>query len=125
MQDSCSHSQSGLWFGNVDDLWSFGKPAGWGSVWRKTPVAAGEASDPFLMTGFDQKVLHLAVDGTQPAEIAIEVDVLGDGTWHRYSTIRVASSGYAHHTFPAGFSAHWVRVRSLQAATVSATLFYN
>jgi hypothetical protein len=117
--------QSGLWFGNVDDLWSFGKPAGWGSVWRTTPVTAGEASDPFLMTGFDQKVLHLAVEGPGAAEVAIEVDVLGDGTWHRYEKVRVGSSGYAHHVFPVGFSAHWVRVRSLQPATVSATFFYN
>jgi len=26
-------SQSGFWFGKTDDLWNFGKPKGWGSVW--------------------------------------------------------------------------------------------
>jgi hypothetical protein len=30
-------------------------------VWRSTAVKAGQPSDPFLMTGFDKKVLHLKV----------------------------------------------------------------
>ena len=25
--------QSGLWFGNIDDLWGMGKPSGWGGPW--------------------------------------------------------------------------------------------
>lgn len=41
--------QSGIWFG---------KPKGWGGPWRAAALKAGEASDPFLMTGFDKKVLH-------------------------------------------------------------------
>lgn len=45
---------SGSWFGKTDDLWQFGKPAGWGGVWWDTPVKAGESSDPYLMTGFDK-----------------------------------------------------------------------
>ena len=40
--------QSGVFFGKTDDLWSWGKPSGWGGVWRRTPVQAGESSDPFL-----------------------------------------------------------------------------
>ena len=52
--------QSGLYFGKTDDLWQFGKPAGWGGVWWEDEISAGETSDPYLMTGFDQKVLHLS-----------------------------------------------------------------
>jgi hypothetical protein len=33
--------QSGIWFGKTDDLWRFGKPQGWGGVWRSTAVKAG------------------------------------------------------------------------------------
>jgi len=54
--------QSNLWFGKTDDLWAFGKPAGWGGPWQDTPVKAGQVSDPFLMTGFEHKCLHLAHD---------------------------------------------------------------
>src|SRR5919205_2656430 len=50
--------QSGIWFGKTDDLWQWGKPAGWGGPWRKSQVQAGAPSEPFLMTGFDKKMLH-------------------------------------------------------------------
>jgi hypothetical protein len=56
-------SQSGLWFGKTDDLWTFGgKPQGWGGPWKFDAVAAGEPSDAYLMTGFTNKVAHLRVD---------------------------------------------------------------
>ena len=60
-------SQSGLWFGKTDDLWSLGgKPQGWGGPWRYDVVQAGVPSDPYLMTGFDKKVAHLRVDAPAP-----------------------------------------------------------
>lgn len=113
--------QSGIWFGKTDDLWSWGKPAGWGGPWRKTAVRAGAASEPFLMTGFDKKGLHLKTD--RQAAIEIEVDFLGDGSWERYETVGV--SGYRHHEFPAGFSAHWVRLIPKNDCTASAEFFYT
>ena len=45
-------AQAGMWFGKTDDLFSqFGKPQGWGGPWRNQTVSAGQASDPYLMTG--------------------------------------------------------------------------
>ncbi len=112
--------QSGLWFGKTDDLWSFGKPQGWGGPWweedvRKgeasdTPVIADAPSDPFLMTGFDKKARHLTHDADRPVGFHVEVCFLGNQTWKPYATIGVAPRGYEHHEFPDGFSAHWVRV---------------
>ena len=117
--------QSGLWFGGVDDLWSWGKPAGWGGVWRATDVAAGEVSDPFLMTGFDRKVIHLVNDGKAPATVEIEVDPLGDGVFRTYRSIDVPPGGYVHHEFPDGFAAHWLRLRALRAGTLTAEIVYS
>ena len=54
--------QSGFWFGNIDDLWNMGKPSGWGGPWWESRVKSDEPSDPFLMTGFDKKVVHLTND---------------------------------------------------------------
>lgn len=102
--------QSGLWFGQIDDLWKMGKPTGWGGPWWKDDVKAQVASDPYLMTGFDQKVVHLSHTAPEEVEFKIEVDFLGDGSWQTYSTIKVSANGYAHHEFPAAYSAHWVRV---------------
>jgi len=117
--------QSGIWFGHTDDLWRFGKPQGWGGVWRDTPVKAGEASDPFLMTGFDKKVLHLYQEGAAAAYFAIEVDFLGYGVWRKYETIRVGSGKYKYHVFPPGFSAHWVRIKSSDACKATVEFVYT
>jgi len=118
--------QSGLWFGNIDDLWSMGKPAGWGGPWWETPVDAGTASDPFLMTGFDKKVVHLAHGSHQSVTFRIEVDFLGNGTWKPYLNILVPSNtGYVYHVFEDGFSAHWVRVIVDRDCDATVYFMYN
>ena len=38
--------QSGIWFGKTDDLWGWGKPAGWGGPWRNTAVKKGRPVRP-------------------------------------------------------------------------------
>jgi hypothetical protein len=115
--------QSGIWFGKTDDLWRFGKPQGWGGPWRATAVKAGEPSDAFLMTGFDKKVLHLKVSAA--AKVAIEVDFLGYGAWEKYETVALGAGEYRYHVFPAGFSAHWVRLVSDRDCTATAEFVYT
>jgi hypothetical protein len=117
--------QAGLWFGKTDDLWQFGKPKGWGGPWWEKSVSAGETSDPYLMTGFDQKVLHLYHDADEAVEFAIEVDFLGSGIWKTYEVMSVGPGKYVHHEFPAGFSAHWVRVATDEACTATAYFTYT
>lgn len=113
--------QAGIWFGKTDDLWSWGKPAGWGGVWRKTTVKAGESSDPFLMTGFGHKALHLQMEPS--GQVDIEVDFLGHGDWVKLETVTV--SGYKPYVFPSGFSAHWVRLTARQTGSVTAEFHYS
>jgi hypothetical protein len=121
----CAEPQSGLWFGRTDDLWKLGKPAGWGGPWWETKIRAGEPSDPYLMTGFDQKCLHLVHEAKQSVKFTVEVDFCGHGAWQRYETITVPARGYRHHEFPAGFSAHWVRVTASRSCTATAHLHYT
>jgi hypothetical protein len=113
--------QSGIWFGKTDDLWQWGKSAGWGGPWRRTAVKAGVPSDPFLMTGFDKKMVHLRTG--RAARIEIEVDFEGNGSWEKYAGLNV--SGYTHHEFPGGFSAHWVRLTADADCIASAEFFYS
>jgi hypothetical protein len=113
--------QSGLWFGKTDDLWSWGKPQGWGGPWRKSRVKGNVPSDPFLMTGFDRKVLHLKSD--KPCSWLIEIDFLGNGTWEIYEHLNVP--GYKYHVFPEGFSAHWVRLTPSADCTATAEFIYT
>ncbi|MEM6393355.1 MAG: hypothetical protein AAF797_11330 [Planctomycetota bacterium] len=119
--------QSGLWFGKTDDLWSFGKPQGWGGPYWDTPVTAGEPSDPYLMTGFDHKCLHLSTseNDVAPISVGIEIDFRGDGHFHHYATAELSDAGYAQHTFPDGLSAHWVRLVPQQDAVLTAQFVYT
>jgi len=104
--------QSNLWFGKTDDLWNFGKPSGWGGPWWESEIKAHVPSDPYLMTGFDKKCLHLSHNIESTVHFKIEVDFLGNGTWKTYAIVPVTANGYYHHEFPDGFSAHWVRLTS-------------
>jgi hypothetical protein len=117
--------QASLWFGDIDDLWRWGKPKGWGGPWWETSVVADAPSDPYLMTGFDQKVLHLLHDAARSVRMTVEVDFLGNGTWCAYGEFDVAPGAYVHHEFPPGFSAHWVRVRAEHDCKATAYLTYT
>ncbi len=117
--------QSNLVFLKTDDLWRFGKPKGFGGVWRETDVKAGDPSDPFLMTGFDKKCLHLAHEAGRDVTFTVEVDFIGNGTWKTYQKVTVPPEGYVHHAFPPGFGAHWVRVTADAACTATAWLTYD
>lgn len=142
-------SQSGLWLGKTDDLWSFGKPQGWGGPWLYDAVDANTPSDPYLMTGFDHKVVHLRVDppynasgaaATWPQTVTftIQTDFTGSAgfrgshfylqPWNNLTTVTVQGSGtggYGYYAFPAGYSAHWVRFVTDAPANVTAWLTYT
>jgi hypothetical protein len=117
--------QSNLVFLKTDDLWRFGKPKGFGGVWRGAEVKADAPSDPFLMTGFDAKCLHLAHEADREVTFTVEVDFIGNGSWKPYGTITVPPKGYVHHEFPPGFGAHWARLTADAACTATAWFTYD
>lgn len=121
----CAEPQSAIWMGRTDDLWKLGKPAGWGGPWWEDQVHPGCPSDPFLMTGFDQKCLHLSHDAPAPVAFDLEVDFLGCGSWHRYRRIEVGAGGYECFAFPTGFSAHWVRLSAHRSCLATAQFHYT
>ncbi|HSW45840.1 MAG TPA: hypothetical protein VLM89_09740 [Phycisphaerae bacterium] len=103
----------------------FGKPQGWGGPWRDTPARPGEPSDPFLMTGFEHKCLHLKHDSPDPLSFKVEADFLGNGSWVKYETLRLDARGYRGHVFPEGFSAHWVRLAVDKPCNATAQFIYT
>ena len=120
------HSTDGktaLWAGAVDDLWLFGKPRGFGGPWKDSLVKAGESSDPYLFTGYDQKELTLKSD--KPAKIRVETDLTGTGLWVTYQEFEVSPETPVTHRFPASYGAYWLRCVSDTDATVSAQLKYE
>jgi hypothetical protein len=122
----CAEPQSGIWMGRTDDLWNLGKPKGWGGPWWEDAVEANVPSDPYLMTGFDQKVLHLSHGAGTPVKFQLQVDFQGTGKFHTLETLEVPAEGYLAYPFAPGFSAHWVRLVPLAAAEgVSAQFHYT
>ena len=114
-----------VWFGEVDDLWRLGAPAGVGGPWKDTAVAANEPSDPYLMAGYRTKSLALSHRAAQPVAFTIEVDFAANGEWSRYCELVVPPGRTLKHRFPAGYSAHWVRLKTDRAARASAIFTYR
>jgi hypothetical protein len=122
---AAADSGIGLWFGDIDDLWKLGKPVGRGGPWLKTAVEAHAFSDPYLMAGYDQKILELSHDSDAEVAFAVQIDVAADGTWLPYATIRVPTGQTVKHTFPDGYAAHWVRLQAGGACKATAMFTYQ
>lgn len=117
--------QSGLLFQNIDDLWNYGKPGGWGAVWLNDTVRSGETSDPFLLKGFDKKTVHFNNKGKTAVEFTVEIDFLGNGEWNRYTTLKVKPGGYSFYTFPDGYDANWARIKVNAHSIVTSQFVFN
>lgn len=112
-----------LWVGNVDDLWKFGKPEGYGILCDDEERLPGEASDPLLMAGYDHKQVELCAD--KQVRVCVEVDISASGTWGRYAQFELIPGKTVLHVFPEGYNAHWVRVRTDTKCKLTAKFVYS
>ena len=121
--------ETGLWFGDFDDIWKLGKPRGVGGPWRDTAVTAGEASDPYLMTGYDRKRVQISHNADSAVTFALEIDIFGaidtPETWFTYAELTVPAGESVIHEFPEGFAAHWIRLRTDADCTATAVFTYE
>ena len=119
----CGQAQSNLWFGTVDDLYHFGPATGWGGVWMDDPVTKDTPSDPFLIAGYRQRVVHLVQKGNQPVTFYLEVDPNGDGRWEPLLDIDLQPNEYRPVLIPDQVTAEWLRVRT--SADCRATAYFH
>ena len=118
-------AQSNLWFGQWSDLKTWGGATGWGGVWDKDDVKANVASDPFLVKGFDKKVLHLSQTSNQNVKFTIQIDLFGNNKWIDYKTIAIPANGYQYFILPTDFSATWVRFKTDKDCNATAYLHFT
>ena len=114
-----------LWLGVVDDLWKLGKPTGVGGPWNKSTVQAGEPSDPYLLTGFDEKTLVMHQSGQPEVNVTVEIDVTGAGNWTEYKVFSVKNNKEVEYKFPNDVTGYWMRIKSDKATQASAILQYK
>jgi hypothetical protein len=117
-------SNSNLWFTTWEGLAQTGRPAGFGGPWLGDDVKAGVPSEPYLLAGYAQRVLHLSHRAERAVTFAVEIDKTGDGRWTSYQQITVDPGGYAFHIFPASVDGQWVRLVPDRDA-VRATAFFH
>ena len=114
--------KAALWVGVADDLWKIGKPVGVGGPWLASEVKAGVPSDPYIMTGFDRKLLVISAD--RDAKVTMEVDITGSGTWTALSAFDV-KAGQVFRKDISDIRAYWIRFTSDADCTASAMLMYR
>lgn len=117
-------SHSNLWFVEPSRLDQLGPVVARGSAWLGEDVAAGEASDPFLVGGFETRSLALAHGGAEPARFVVEVDAVGDGSWRTWREAVVAPGEAAFLEIPRDLGATWARVRAPGGATGATAHFH-
>jgi len=103
-------SQSNLWFVEPSRLDRLGVPIGRGGVWVQEDVRGREPSEPFLFSGFEQRMVHLAHESGSEVRFTFEVDRAGDGNWTTLRSVTVPARGYVPVSFGDGERAAWVRV---------------
>lgn len=116
---------TGLWLGEVDDLWKLGKPVGSGGPWLNSEVVKGQPSDPYLMLGYETKTLSLSHESKDPVSFNVEIDFLGTGNFSTYAEFNIAPGQEFKHQFEEGFSAHWVRIVSQSNTSATAQFAYE
>jgi hypothetical protein len=135
---------SGLRFTDEEFFALWNRPQGWGGPWVFDSVAPNTPSDPYLLTGFVNKVAHFRVEANDPfsgnplagpVTITIQIDFLGYATlgvddfvvcpWNNVTTVTVQPGGYNFYVFPTGLSAHWVRFITDSNANATAYLTYT
>ncbi|MDA0812457.1 MAG: hypothetical protein O3C21_08750 [Verrucomicrobia bacterium] len=118
-------NRTALWVGAIDDVWKLGKVRGTGGPWLNTPVRAGQASDPYLMTGYDKKTMKLSHSGNQMTIFYVQVDLSGHGLWAPYERYEVDPDTTFTHEFPDGFSAYWIRLITDREVNATALFVYE
>lgn len=117
--------KAALWAGAIDDLWKLGKPRGQGGPWKNTATKAKSQSDPYLMWGYDKRVLKLSHAEKQPVSFHIELDLTGTGLWVTYQQRAVAAGENLALEFEPAVQARWLRVTANQDCTATAQLTYD
>jgi hypothetical protein len=119
-------SQSNLWFTSLDTPDRLGPAIGHGSVWLNEAVKAFMPSDPFMLSGFTKRALHLEHNAIADTTFTLEVDQAGNNHWTTWKELTLSTeTKNTWAEIPADLKGVWMRVKtSRDVDAVSATFQY-
>ena len=117
--------QSNLWFGSYEQLSEWGPASGYGAVWLKETVSAKQVSEPYLMAGFDKRILHLKNHSENAVIVTMEVDIAGNNEWEEYQTLTLPSGVYQHHIFEPSLKVEWIRLKTDSTSQLTAAFHFT
>jgi hypothetical protein len=106
--DLNGRSNSNLWFTTWEGLSRAGRAAGTAFLWRGEPVQAGVPSDPLLLAGYGQRVVHLAHAAAVPVTFTLSAGVGAE--WRDVATVTVPAGGSAFRVLPDDVAGDWIRI---------------
>lgn len=117
--------QSNLWFGKREELGNWGPKSAYGAIWLNDEVIAQKPSLPFLIAGFDNRILHLNNSEKVPVTITIQVDENGTGNWKELQTVALEKEGYNYYIFKDDLKAEWVRLIANKTSKLTAAFHFT
>jgi hypothetical protein len=117
--------QSNLWFGKREELANWGSKSAYGAIWLNDEVIAEKPSLPFLISGFDNRVLHLNNLENKSVTITIQIDEDGTGNWKELKKISLEKEGYQYYIFKEDLKAEWVRLVANKTSKLTAAFHFT
>lgn len=118
-------SNSNLWFTTFDTPDQLGPNTAQGAVWLSENVVADVPSDPFLFSGWDNRMAWVKNEGIQTAMFRFEVDKNGNGDWQPIFAVKVEPNQSRAITFKEKDQGEWIRVKSSHATKATANFNYR
>jgi len=121
----CPRDQSNITFIKRDSLENYaGQPYGFGGVWINETVNADVPSEPMLINGFQNRIIHIAQNTGKNVNFKLQADIMGNNNWTDLATVEVPSTGYTNYILPKSLNAQWLRIVSDTKVTSASAYFY-
>ncbi|UZR96654.1 hypothetical protein [Chondrinema litorale] len=104
-------SNSNLWFTSLNKPDNLGANTAEGALYIDEEIRKDEPSDPFLFSGWDQRMVWIQNKGNQDVNFTFEVDKSGNGNWEEFKTVKLGAEESNNIQFNPNEIGEWVRVK--------------
>jgi hypothetical protein len=124
MIEGPGQSNSNLWFTSLEKPAMLGPNTSEGAVWIAENVEANTYSEPFLFTGWDNRLAWIKNDGSQSVNFIFETDLDGDNTWKSLRTVSVKAGESVIIEFDSDQKGEWIRISPDKTTKATVQFWY-